>query len=871
MVSSQRTSITPPRFYPPITLPPSLTLCPTPLPTLHQCQEILNSENEETLIQGLQKAALQILREHGYLKPRKEENEGGEEGREGGQVVVEDDYEVSDDELDDFERTVEDRNSGGMEVEVRDEEEGEEGSDPEEEEEDDEQQEEEEEDDDEEEEDEEEASNAEGGEIEDTDDQEDEEEEGPSIPSSITHRRRHHHHLYHPSSTRERPSRHVTGLLVDYVQSSPQAIELSQYLWDLPLRQASRKVAEKHTRLLAVVLRCLRHTSSPGGGGAAAAAAVAGARGIMTTPSPPLASLLARRLLNDHTTDLHAQLISSYQPLATATLRLLHSLSRLSPAHAWEVLSRFTLTSKPVLHLFSPLSSHARPVAIALVSSFLRSRDPSLAVRILSTDRLLKMIFKHLNIDNSRTFMNWLAALWAALTHPRVPQKVKRRLVTSSRLEELRRVLGKGGREGGREGVAKVMREMIGGGEGGRGRERKRRVKKGGRTTMAVVRLLLSLSGSEEGYQQRLALALLEEHEDVRQPFMRRFNQTWEAKSNWSGLTSYVFVAKIVRACEGGGGGGRREEGGGEGGAERLLGGVLPSGMGKRELTKAVLSTNPLLARMGLLLTIQLLRRAQQAMGASSSSSRQQQQQQQQQQQDTVALRRALLHRLPDLQAVLAVKARCCTSSSSTSSLPPWRHHLLALVFTLLRTYHAVLPEAIHAVRFDFLRLVHDTFPPPSLHLSPLPPLLPSCNGSFCDSFSAWDRRASLGFRQTHNKRGGAAAAAAATAPRATAATAAVAVAGVHPQHSSIFSPSFEPLLMSDFIHLPVTLSLMSSCTRSVLPPSLLPPLSPHPLMQEKAPREETKEEGGGGFRPLYCWVNDCWMRWREEEGRHVC
>lgn len=526
-------------------------------------------------------------------------------------------------------------------------------------------------------------------------------------------------------------------------------VELFQ-LWDLEQRQSSRKVAEKHTLLLAAVLRCVRGTAHAQG------------------PTAP-GTLLARRLLHERATELHAQLISSNQGLATATLRLLKALVRLGPGPAWEVVARFSLTAKPVLHLFAPSSPLSRPPAVALAAALVRCPDPAMAVRLLSTDRVLKAVFRSLLADRARTAEAWLAALACALAHPRVPAKSKRRLVTSYRLEQLRRLLlpgggGGGGGEGGqqhphhhhqqqhrgpaagrrgppvrRELVCRLIHALLGsgGGGGGGGNAPQQQRVKGARGVMAVVRLLLALGGSDDAGQQQLALEILGGHPEVGAPFMRRFNQTWEARPSFTGLSSYLFLARLLRAdppaaaallaLEGDEAGQgqsqqqqqqhqphRRRAGGPDGGGaaaaagqgevsgalamERVLGGLLPSGLGKRELTKAILGQSPFLQRMGLLLLAHALKRAETAIAQAAPATAR-------------ALRLALPHRLPDLQAVLAVRSRCHPSTGGGGAVPPppaWGNQMLALVLRVLRAYQEVAPEAMQAFRFDFLRLLPD-------------------------------------------------------------------------------------------------------------------------------------------------------------------
>jgi hypothetical protein len=509
------------------------------------------------------------------------------------------------------------------------------------------------------------------------------------------------------------PSAHILNGTWLHITRHNQVVELFQ-LWDLEQRHASRKVAEKHTFLLAAVLRCLYGTAQAQTG---------------------VGALLSRRLLHERATELHSQLISSNQGLATATLRLLKALVRLGPGPAWEVVLRFSLTAKPVLHLFAPSSSASRPVAVALAAALVRCPDPSMGVRLLSTDRVLKAVFKSLLADRARTVEAWLAALACALRHPHVPLKIKRRLVTTYRLEQLRRLLlpGGGGGSSGeskgppgqrgavrRELVCRLIHILLGGRAGTAAAAEAGRVR-GARGVMAVVRLLLALAGSEDGVQQQLALEILEAHPDVAAPFMRRFNQTWEARPSFMGLSSYLFLARLLRAeppdaaalfaleDDAGGQGqqqrGRRGPGAGEAtaaanaaaeGVERVLGGLIPSGLGKRELTKAILGQSPLLQRTGLLLLGHALRRAQAAIAQAPPSMAR-------------ALRLALPHRLPDLQAVLAVRSRC--GGQGAAPPPTWGPQMLTLVLRVLRAYQAVVPEAVQAFRFDFLRLLPEQQP----------------------------------------------------------------------------------------------------------------------------------------------------------------
>jgi hypothetical protein len=86
-------------------------------------------------------------------------------------------------------------------------------------------------------------------------------------------------------------------------------------LWELEQRRSWQRVAEKHTLLLATILRCLRDT-----------------------PSSATGAALCRRLLQEKGGELMTQMTSgSGRGLVSATLRLLTAVARFNPGMAREV------------------------------------------------------------------------------------------------------------------------------------------------------------------------------------------------------------------------------------------------------------------------------------------------------------------------------------------------------------------------------------------------------------------------------------------------------------------------------------------------------------------------------------------------------
>lgn len=399
-------------------------------------------------------------------------------------------------------------------------------------------------------------------------------------------------------------------------------------------------MAEKHSLLLAAVLLCLKHHH-----------ATSRRQGV----------LLTRRILSERSTDLHLQLISNHAALACASVCLLTSLVRFSGWGAREVLLRVSLVSKPVLHLFSPASGRlARRVCVVLVASLLRCADGDVVGRVLGNERLMSAVFRTLPSDAAGPILRWLGALTAVLLHPRVPVRSKRRLFTSPRLESLRKLYTRPAARSGRDGDSEVpddtaaviqatdtlLRRALS--PSAPGLFRSSNVSDA--RSWALVRVLLALSTADDPRQRTLALHLLPLYPKLSHVYMRRLSQNWEPRPSFAGLCDYSFLASLLRTLplpspstllpsphappsDG---------------ADRLLASLLPSGLGKRELTRAILSSEALLQRAGLILLLEVLHRVSRAMASFSSGP---------------AFHRgvglALSTRLPELQALVALRARC--------------------------------------------------------------------------------------------------------------------------------------------------------------------------------------------------------------------
>jgi len=270
---------------------------------------------------------------------------------------------------------------------------------------------------------------------------------------------------------------------------------------------------------------------------------------------------------------------------------------------------------------------------------------------VIREDRLLDFIFKRLSDDPTPTLHFLLLTLDREVVGSRrVSMKDKSRILTGRYLEGIRRLYGRKEDDELPLLADRMLRSLL----LSSSHSPLARRPLSSRSIGIVLYLLRALSFTTHLPQRQLLLDLLASSPPLVEPFIRRLEHVWEAKPSLPSLNAATAFCQVLREAPAVVPFLPAEGVVDDDAITVCLSGILPPSLTKKELTKAVLSQDPLTQRAGLLLIYQMLDRVHRASSQLPSTASQ-------------AIRLATSHRLPDLQALLSLRARLDSSSSNSS------------------------------------------------------------------------------------------------------------------------------------------------------------------------------------------------------------
>lgn len=193
-------------------------------------------------------------------------------------------------------------------------------------------------------------------------------------------------------------------------------------------------------------------------------------------------------------------------------------------------------------------------------------------------------------------------------------------------------------------------------------------------------------------------------------PYLRTFN-VLEARPTYRLLQTYSLVSVLLREVPVARVSSAGEDGtaGGNSAGQALIMTVMPAALNKKELTRGVLSGNSLLQAVTMDLMASILDRARRVATAAAAAVSSPQPS------PTVAgeLTSLLRQRMPEVQTLLSLRDKIGGGGGGSDGgvrvvALKWR------LLSLLDRYARVLPAAVAATRFDFLKLLPSALAPPA-------------------------------------------------------------------------------------------------------------------------------------------------------------
>jgi hypothetical protein len=141
----------------------------------------------------------------------------------------------------------------------------------------------------------------------------------------------------------------------------------------------------------------------------------------------------------------------------------------------------------------------------------------------------------------------------------------------------------------------------------------------------------------------------------------------------------------------------KSDEDGGKKIYELVVSNIIPRGLTKNVLTKAIQSSNPFMVSQALKLIATMLGRFRSIINATLDSNK-----------NREFLADKIAHRMPDLQIILAIRSKFEMTADNSNQQQKFQHHTIVTmdICMILQLYASLFPQAFRTTQFDWTKLL---------------------------------------------------------------------------------------------------------------------------------------------------------------------